>query len=294
MDRLEAMRAFVRVVELGSFSKAGVELRVKQSTISKWIAALEDRLEVTLIERTSRSQRVTDPGRLFYERCKEILANYEAAEAELQQRTPELSGRLRVSAPVVFGHRHVVPRLPSFMRRHPKLELELRLDDRYVRMLDEGFDLAIRVGTPVDSSFRARTLARTRRYVVAAPAYLAHAGTPSAPRELREHECLIHTRGLAEWSFTRAGKQTAVSVAGRVSADNSEAVLTLVRAGLGVAMLASWLVDKDLASGRLIALLADYDPPPAPIQALLPPSRRVHPRVRAFLDHLAPSLARLE
>lgn len=288
------MQAYVRLVELGSFSKVGAELRVKQSTISKWIAALEERVGVPLIERTSRRQRVTEAGRRYYERCKEVLAAHAAADAELQQRSPALTGRLRVGVPVVFGRRHVVPRLPSFVRRHPELELELRFEDRYVRMLDEDLDLIIRVGTPVDSSLRARTLARTRRYLVAAPSYLAQAGTPSAPRDLREHQCLVHTHGPGHWSFTRAGKQTPVQVGGRLSADNSEAVLALARAGLGVALLASWLVDKDLESGRLIALLPDYQPPPAPVQALMPPGRLVHPRVRAFLDHLAPSLARLE
>lgn len=293
MDRLQAMHAYVRVIELGSFSRAGVELRVRQSTISKWIAALEDQLDATLIERTSRSQRPTEAGQRFYARCKDILASYATAEAELHERAPDLRGRLRVSVPVVFGRLHVVPHLPSFVRRHPELELELSFDDRYVQLLDDGFDVLLRVGAPVDSSLRARTLARTRRCLVAAPRYLREAGTPDNPRALRDHECLVHTAGAGQWAFTRAGKTHRVQVGGRVRADHSEATLALARAGLGIALLASWLVGPDLARGRLVAVLPEYQAPTAPIQALLPPTREVHPRVRAFLDHLAPHLAAL-
>lgn len=295
MDRLEALHAFVRLVEIGSFSKVGTELRVKQSTVSKWLATLEEQLGAQLIERTSREQRVTEPGMRFYQRAKEILAAYEEAEAELSNSSPRVSGRLRVSLPVVFGRLHVVPLLSRFARRHSELELDLVFDDRYVRLLEEGFDVAIRVGVPVDSTLRSKTLAVTARHLVASKGYLTRAAPLCSPHDLVAHACLLHT-GLEErsvWRFEKNGKTVRARVGGRFGANNSEAVLAMARAGHGIALLASWLVDRDLARGKLVRLLPDFVPPAAPIQALTPPSRYMHPRVRAFLDFMAESLRSL-
>ena len=293
MDRLDAMRAFVRVVELGSFSKVGVELRVKQSTVSKWVAALEERFGVQLIERTSRAQRVTEAGQVFYERARQILASYEDVEAQLMRSSVGLRGRLRVSVPVVFGQLFVASHAADFAAELPELELALIFDDRYVRLVDEGFDVAIRVGTPQDSSLLQRKLASTPRFVVAAPSYLARAGVPTTPQELRGHQCLSHI-GLGArsvWPFVRGGRTIKVSVGGRLAANNSAAVRLMARRGLGVARLASWLVREDLERGDLVALLDDCQQPPAPIHALMPPSRHVHPRVRAFLDFVGQRLS---
>ncbi|TNE45352.1 MAG: LysR family transcriptional regulator [Deltaproteobacteria bacterium] len=295
MDRLDAMLAYVRLVELGSFSKVGLELRVKQSTVSKWIANLETQLHTQLIERTSRSQRVTEAGQLFYERAKDILASYEELEAQLQQRSPVLSGRIRVNAPVVFGRLYLLPHLGPFLREHPSLEVELVLEDRYIQLLEEGIDLAIRVGKPVDSSLRSKTLATTPRRLVAAPQYLEEFGEPTEPKELKHHNCLLHSglHSRAVWQFSHGNKTFQTPVSGRFSANNSEALVTLAKEGLGIALLASWLVDDEIAQGHLTTLLPNFSLPMAPIQALLPPSRQIHPRVRAFLNFLEDTLAPL-
>lgn len=293
MDRLDAMRLFVRLVEHKSFSAAARELRVKQSTASKWIAALEEQLGAQLLERTTRTQRLTEAGELFYQRARELLAAYEETAAALQDRAPEPTGRIRVNVPVVFGRLFVVAEAAEFLRRFPKVELELVFNDRYVNLIDEGFDVAIRVGVPADTSFRSRSLGVTRRYLVASPAYLKARGRPERPEELRDHECLLHSESSAGaiWVFRQGGKEVHASVKGRFAANNSEALLHMARSGLGVALLASWLVEADLRARRLVSLLSGFETPPAPIHALMPPARYVPPRVRAFVDFLAERLA---
>jgi len=296
MDRLTALEAFVRVVELGSFSAVASELRVKQSTVSKWIAALEQELDCQLVARTTRSLRVTDAGASLLGRAKDILAAYEDATAELQSSQPEPRGRIRVSAPVVFGRLFVLPHLSKFMRRYRDIEIDLVFNDRYVNLVEEGFDVGVRVGLPRDTSFVARTLGRTRRFLVASPGYLQRRGSPAAPADLREHDCLVHT-GLTTgdtWIFERKGQSLRAPVRGRFAANNSEALLAMARGGLGIALLASWLVQPDLRAGRLVDVLSDYQLPDASIQALTPPGRRTHPRVRAFIDFLAAALGDIE
>ena len=292
MDRLTAMHAFVRLVELGTFSEVADELRIKQSTVSKWLASLERELGVQLIERTTRTRRVTDAGTLFYRRARDILAAYDDASASLQEQAPEPRGRIRVSLPVVFGRLFVVPHVAAFLQRYRHVEVELVFSDRYVNLVDEAIDVAVRVGTPADSSFRARKLGETGRCLVASPGYLAERGAPRTPDDLSAHQCLLHT-GLttgATWSFRSATGQVRAPVRGRISANNSDTLLFMARAGLGIALLASWLVGSDLQSGQLVPLLGDYQLPRAPIQALMPPGKRIHPRVRIFLDFLAQAL----
>ncbi len=301
MDRIDAMNAFVRVVDTGSFSRAAEALRIEQSTVSKRVAALEEELGRTLIQRTTRQQQVTDAGRLFYARAVELLALYDATTTELTRDTA-LSGHLTASVPVVFGQRFVVPFVARFLKRHPEIDLELRFSDRYVNLLDDNVDVAIRVGTPADSSFRARTIAEAGRVLVASPGYLARRGTPKRPEQLADHACLRHT-GLpaSTWTFERRGAPVRARVHGRFTADHSEALLALARAGFGLALLADWLVAEDVKKGRLVALFgakgSPYRTTPAPVQAVFPPTRSgapraaVHPRVRAFVDALAEHLA---
>jgi DNA-binding transcriptional LysR family regulator len=294
MDRLDAMQAFVRLVEVGTFSAVAEELRVKQSTVSKWIAATEAQLGVQLLERTTRSLRVTDQGQVFYARAKEILASYDDVVSRVTEAAPELRGRLRVSVPVVFGRLFVVPAVTEWMRRHAGVELELVFSDRYVNLVEEGFDLAVRVGVPVDTTFRSRKIGETSRYLVAAPEYLASAPVLSGPEHLRHHDCLVHT-GLhagAVWQFRRAGRRTRARVTGRFAANNAEALLSLARGGQGIALLASWVVLEDLDHGRLVRLLPEYEPPAAAIQALSPPGQHQPPHARAFVDFFAEHLER--
>lgn len=288
MDRIDALRAFVRVVELGSFSAAATELRRKQSTLSKWVQALEDEMGTTLLERTTRSQRLTEAGQCLLDGARELLERYDETTSRVQMRSPDVRGRLRVSAPVVFGTRHLIPHIASFAAAHPDLEVDLVLDDRYVNLVDDNFDVAIRVGRPEDSSFRARTLLRSSRWLVASPAYLSTSGEPAGVEGVCDHPALLHS-GLdsgAVWTFEREGETKRATVRGRLAANNSEALRQYAIAGLGVALLAPWLVASDCAQGTLVRLLADWTPAPAPVQAVMPPGRFTPPRVRRLLDHL--------
>lgn len=294
MDRVDAMRLFARLVERRSFSAAARELRVKQSTASKWVAALEEQLGTALVERTTRTLKVTDAGQRFYRRALELVAGFDEVTAELRDRSPEPRGKIRLSVPVVFGRLFVVPLVAEFLRRHQHVDVELVFNDRYVNLVDEAFDAAIRVGIPVDTSSRARKLADGRRCLVAAPSYLKTRGRPQSPRQLKEHECLLHGEASAGaiWSFRRAGeKEMPTAVRGRITANNSEAILHLARRGLGIALLADWLVAGDLRRKKLVLLMKDFEPPPAPVFALTPPGRYVAAPVRALVDHFAASLA---
>lgn len=292
MDRLTQLRAFVRLADEGSFTGVARELRVKQSTISKWIAALEEDLGVRLLDRTTRSQRLTEVGLRFYDDALRILATYEQALADVRSTAPTLQGRIRVSLPTVFGARHVVPAIGRFVRNHDAIEVDAVFSDRYVSLVEEGFDVAIRIGRQVDSSLQSHALGDSPRRLVASPGYVKAHGKPKTVRELERHQCLVHTDSGARaiWTFVR-GKQTRrASVRGRVSANHSEATLSLAKSGLGICLLADWLVDKEIRAGRLVRLLDGWEPPRAPIRALTAPGRYVPPRIRAFLDHLRKEL----
>jgi DNA-binding transcriptional LysR family regulator len=292
VDHLRAIEAYTRLVEVGSFTAVAEELRVKQSTVSKWIAALEEELGVRLVDRTPRSLRVTDVGQAFYERSRRLVDEWGEAVAEAQSTAPEPSGRIRMSLPVVFGQRFVVPQLARYLRRYPRLQVELVFSDRYVRLVEEGFDLAIRVGLQVDSTLRSHALGESRRRLVASPGYLRARGTPRTPKDLERHECLLHSDsgGTAIWSFTKGERTQRASVRGRIVANNSEATLALARSGLGLCVLASWLVDADVRAKRLVPLLEDYALPPAPVRALTPPGRYVPSRVRKLIEFLREGL----
>ncbi|HFE44195.1 MAG TPA: LysR family transcriptional regulator [Nannocystis exedens] len=297
MNQLTTLRAYSRLVELESFTGVAKELRVKQSTVSKWIAALEEDLGVRLVDRTTRSIRITEAGQLFYRRASAIVSDYEDAVGEVREEATALRGRIRMSVPVVFGQRFIVPAITDFLMEHEQIELELIFGDRYVSLVEEGYDLAIRVGIPVDSALRSHWLGDGRRYLVAAPSYVRRYGSPREPRDLENHECLIHTERSTwvAWTFKRGKKSQQVRVSGRVSANHSESTLHMTRAGLGVALLASWFVEPDLKSGRLVALLPDHELPSAPVRALTPPGRLLASRVRSLIEHiraeLGPALA---
>ncbi|MCR9165419.1 MAG: LysR family transcriptional regulator [Nannocystaceae bacterium] len=287
MDSIESFRAFTRVVERGSFSRVAEELQVKQSTVSKWMQALESQLGVQLLERTTRAMHVTDAGQRFYQAALDVLHAYDAAVGSVCQDDTGLRGRIRVSVPEVFGRLHVVPHVARFSRRNPALSLELSFADRYVDLVGEGFDLAIRLGQPTDSTLRVQNMGKTSRRLVASAGYVKRRGMPDTPAALREHDCLPHSTALGDrWSFSRDGRTQRVRVRGPVVANNSEATLALVRGGMGIGLLATWLVDADIRSGRLVTLLDDYETPSAKINALMPPGRYTPPRVGALVELL--------
>lgn len=285
---MAVLGAFVKVVDRGSFTAAADELGIRQSTISKWLSALEDEIGVPLLDRTTRATRVTDEGRLFYERAVAIVGSYDDAIAEVRG-DQVIGGRIRVSLPVVFGRLFLVDPIAVFLRQHPGIEIEMVFADRYVSLVEEGFDLCVRVGVQLDSTLRSHALGESRRVLVAAPAYLESRGAPRTPAELADHECIRHTELSTRtvWSFRRGGETEKLAVSGRVSCNSSEASLELARGGLGVALLAAWLVDADVRAGRLVPLLDGYELPCAPIRALTPPGRHLAPRVRALIDHFA-------
>lgn len=293
MDKIDALRLFTRLAERGSFSAAAKDLKIKQSTASKWVAELEAELRTSLVQRTTRSVHITEAGRRLLLRAQDVLVAFDSMKGELEEQNPEPSGRVRLSVPVVFGRLFVVPAIASFLKQHQQVHVELVFNDRYVNLVEEGFDLAVRTGVPSDTSAKGRKLADSRRVLVASPGYLKIRGRPVVPKDLTEHECLVHGDGSVgtTWRFQRdSSAAVAVSVRGRIAASNSEAVLLLARSGLGVALLADWLLGPDLASKRLVPLLEDYAAQPAPIYALTPPGRFTSPAVRTLIEHLATAL----
>jgi DNA-binding transcriptional LysR family regulator len=293
VESITALRAFARLVERGSFTAVADTLHVKQSTVSKWLRALETELGVQLVARTTRAVHVTEAGRQLYPRAVAAVEAYERA-MQGPGEDATLRGRVRMSLPEVFGRRHVVPLIATFAQRHEALELDLAFSDPYVRVVAEGFDLVLRVGRSPDSALRSHPLARTPRRLVASPGYVRRHGAPEHPRDLAMHACLLHSGAFGDsWSFSRNGKQHRVRVRGRLSASNSEATLALARRGLGICLLASWLVDADLRAGRLVPLLEPYAAPSARIAALTPPGRHLSAPVRALIDHLRDGLSSL-
>jgi len=293
MDRIEGLRLFTRLAERRSFSAAARDLKIKQSTASKWVAELESELGATLVQRTTRSVHITEAGHRLLARARDVLAAYDEMAGEFEERTPELRGRIRLSIPVVFGRLFVIPALAEFLARHEQVQVEVSFNDRYVNLVEEGFDLAVRVGVPADTGARGRKLADSRRVLVASPAYLKQRGTPRAPKDLEDHECLVHgdANSAMIWRFGREGSgDVPVTVRARFAANNSEAVLLMARRGFGVALLADWLLDEDLKKRRLVSLLEGYAAPAAPIYALSPPGNYGSRTLRALTDALAKAL----
>lgn len=292
LDHLAAVEAYVRIVELGSFTAAARDLGLRQATVSRRIAALEDALGVQLLVRTTRAVGVTEAGERFYEHARDWLGDWSAAVARARGEHAGITGRLRISLPVVFGQRFITPAVPALLRQHPQLRLELLFSDRYVDLVSEGIDVAVRVGRPIDTGYRARILGVTPRRLVASPTYLARHGAPPDPRALARHRCLLHS-GLdthETWVFHTGDGALRVDVRGQLSANHSEALLAAALAGEGIALLASWLVDAEIARGQLVHLLPDAAPPEAPIQALFASARHPPAAVGAFLDFLSDAI----
>ncbi|MFA7431325.1 MAG: LysR family transcriptional regulator [Rhodospirillaceae bacterium] len=294
MDSLSGMAVFVRVVEEESFSAAARVLGLSKSAVSKQVAALEERLGARLLNRTTRRLALTDAGTAFFERAQRILADAEEAEAAVTQLSTAPRGVLRVNAPVTFGVQHLGPLLPAFMAAYPELAVDLVLNDRFVDLVEEGFDVAVRIGRLSDSSLIARRLAPLRRLLVASPEYVAVHGAPQQPDDLRNHACLLYTyllRGDA-WSLTGPnGRTTEVRVTGRLRANNGDVLRSALLGGMGIAYTPSFIVGRDLAEGRLVRVLPGWEDVSAAVYAVHPHARLVPPKVRAFVDFLAERFA---
>jgi DNA-binding transcriptional LysR family regulator len=288
------MLVFSKVVQGGSLSAAARELGISPAVVSRTLAAMEARLGVRLINRTTRSLHLTDEGASYYETCSRILAEIEEADAAAAARRVEPQGMLRVALPASFGLNHIAPLIPRFAEHYPKVELALSLSDRSVSLVEEGFDLAIRIAELKDSSLAARKLAPNRRVVCASPAYLRQHGEPKSPQDLAMHNCLIATweQGMAmTWEYkTPVGKRGSVRVTGRYACDNWEVLREWAVAGLGVALKSTWDVRKHLEDGSLVPLMPGYDfSSDVGIYAVYPHRRHLPAKTRVFIDFLAES-----
>lgn len=284
MDRLTAMETFVCVIESGSFSAAARLLGVGQPAVSKSIAQLEERLAVRLLLRSTRGLMPTEAGQAFYERAKRAIE--EADEAELAARGSggALSGRLRVSAAITFARLHIIPRLPSFLDRHPDLNIDIVLDDENIDLLENGIDVALRMGTLGDSNMTARKVGRSRRCVVGTPALFAKSGEPRTPADLVSYQAIVYDQGSggSAWSFRRGNTETSVAVAGRVRVNAAEGVRAAVLADMGVAIASEWMFAPEIANGSVKQVLADWELPGIDLWAVFASGRMVSAKARAF------------
>jgi len=290
MNRFDDLEAFVAVVETGSFTQAAERLGLAKSAISRRVSALESRLGVELLRRTTRRLDLTDTGHGFYERSARLLADLDEAESAAAQSHGELRGKLKVALPVSFGVRHVCVPVAEFSHRHPELYFELDLNDRRVDLLEEGADLALRIGRLEDSSLIARRLFDARTALVASPDYLDRHGVPAEPADLAEHRCLVYSN-LPEprrWVCRDSdGEAVAVTVTPAMSASNGDFLARMALEGQGIAMQPTFIVGDAIAEGRLVSLLDRYAWPVTPAYAVYPPTRHLSFRVRAFIDFLA-------
>jgi DNA-binding transcriptional LysR family regulator len=284
------MQVFARVAMLGSLSGAARALGMSQTMATKHVAALEERLGIKLLHRTTRKLTLTEPGRRYLESVERILTEVEEAEATAAAERIEVTGMLRVNAPVSFGVRELAPLMADFARLHPALTVDMGLSDRVVDLVEEGWDVAVRIGRIQDQSLIARKLARCRLLVAGSPAYLAERGTPRIVAELSSHNCLGYTLssslGPHRWSFGVDGAIT-VPIRGNLQASNGDALVMAAVAGQGLVCEPTFLIGDDLRAGRLVALALDYPPIElSGVFAVYPSNRRPPAKVRAFVDFL--------
>jgi DNA-binding transcriptional LysR family regulator len=292
--RLENIIALIEVVEAGSFSAAARRLNVAKSVVSKRIADLEDALQVRLLNRSTRHVVPTERGAAFCERAKFLISQLDDAVGEAAEAEGELSGRIRIAAPMSFGNLHLGPQLYRLMESHPRLEIALDLDDRFVDLVGRGYDLGIRIGRLADSALIGRKLAESRRVTVCSPAYAARHGLPETPDDLRSHACIGYSNASTShlWQFqSPAGETLSVAVSGRIVANNGEANRDAAIAGLGICILPRFILCDALRAGTLVAILPDYEPVPDVIRAVYPRTRHLPRRVRALIDYLARAFA---
>ena len=289
MDRLKQIESFAAVSTKGSLTAAAHAEGVAPAVIGRRIDALEERLGVKLLVRTTRRITLTHEGSAFLEDCQRLLADLANAEASVSEGGVKASGHLRITAPAGFGRRHVAPLVPAFTAQHPDVSLSLNLGDRVVDIVNEGFDCAVRVGDLPDSSLVSVRLADNRRLCVASPGYLALAGVPTTPGELMKHQCLTlssdasQTRG---WAFKVDGEITHLRPSGRLDCSDGQVLHDWCLRGLGLAWRSTWEVEQDVAAGRLRVVLEDFAAPPNGIYAVFPQRKHLPLRVRLWIDFI--------
>lgn len=297
MDRLQTMQTFVRVVETGSFSAVAREQSTTQSAVSKQVAALEKYLGVRLLVRSTRALSPTDEGLQYFEEARRLVGEISEAEAHLRQGERTLSGPLRVATAVGYGLRVLLPHVQSFMQLNPDVQMDIKLDDGYVDLVEQGVDVAVRLGALADSTLIARRVATSQRLLVAGKKYLNKLGKskpqPRVPQDLLNHDCIIYTglRTRNNWEFSTAdGSSVSVRVHGPMQTNSSEVLRASLLAGSGIGYMPDWTFADLLASGEVVVLMPDWQVPPIPIHLVSPAARKHSAKVRAFNDHIANAL----
>lgn len=290
LDRLTSMAVFVKTVDAGSFAVAAAQLGMSSQMAGKHVTMLEESLNARLLNRSTRRQSLTDIGRVFYERCKAVLAEVEHANAVVEDLTTAPRGRLRVNAPVTFGNFGLMPHVLAYMRQYPGVEVELLLNDRYVDLIEEGFDVVFRLGPLADSTLVGRSLAPYRLIACAAPDYLAAHGNPADPGALEKHQCvgfLYSSRPTAsEWRFTREGEVHHARLRARLHVNDMKALLMAALDGQGIILAPEILVGPELAAGRLVRVMPDYEAPSRELNILYAADRRATPKLRSFIEFI--------
>jgi DNA-binding transcriptional LysR family regulator len=286
MDRIDAMQAFVAVADLQGFAPAARRLGLSPSGVTRLVAALEDRLGARLLQRTTRSVTLTDVGTRYLERARRILADVEEAEGSAEGERTRPSGRLVVSAPVGFGRLHVSPVMSAYLKRYPEVLGELRLADRIINLVEDGVDLAVRIGHLPDSGLVARHVGEMRRIVVASSDYLGQRGEPDTPEAIASHETIQFgaTTATPDWRFVEDGRDIRVACTPRLTTNSADAAIQYAEQGGGLTRVLAYQAAEAIKAGRLKIVLAKFEPPPLPIHIVYPTSRLLSAKVRTFID----------
>ena len=296
MDRLTSMAVFVRAADLGSFAAAAEATGISPQMVAKHVVFLEDRLGTALLNRTTRRQSLTDVGRAYYERCKLILSEAEAAEALAQDMRSKPKGVLRVNAPMTFGSFSLSPFITRYLAEYPDMHIDLTLSDRFVDPLEDGFEVMVRIGDVQDMSLVAIPLAPYRLIACASPSYLALRGEPQVPDDLKRHDCLTYNNWSpsmpCRWLFTRDRKSEEVQVDGRFHSNDWKALLHAAIAGFGITLGPESVLAPEIEAGRLVRVLPDYEGPARPMHVLYPAGRRPTVKVRSFVEALVEAFGR--
>ncbi len=292
MDRLRAMEIFVHAVDAGSFSAAARNLHTSVASVTRYVAFLEERLGIRLMQRSSRKLALTEGGATYYGRCKQILEDLADADARVGAAAVQPTGVIKLSVPVSLGLHHLADVWPGFMARYPDVNLNINISDRFVDLLEDGYDAAIRVARLADSSLVARKLATVRVVVCASPDYLARRGVPQTVAELADHDCLSYSYTLPvdEWTLRRGAESQSVRISGRAQANNGDTLRAMALAGFGVIAQPTFLVGEDLAAGRLVTLLPGWEMTDLGLYAVYPSRRHMSAKLRVLLDYLVETI----
>lgn len=292
MDIVVGMRTFVAVVDSGSFTTAAERLDMSTALVSKYVGQLEERLGARLLNRTTRSLALTEIGESYFERCKQVIDDFDELEGAVRNKRSVASGKLVVTAPVTFGEMYLASAIVDFLQQQPAITVDLRLTDRFVNLVDEGVDIAIRISGLEDSTLIARRLASTCLRVCAAPSYLKEHGTPARPGDLAGHACIVdrNFRNGARWPFAVAGKQTTIKISGRIAVNSAAAVRVMLLRGSGIGLIPSYAVGNDIKQGRLVTVLEKYETSNLGIYAVYAHNRYLATKVRAYIDFMATRL----